>query len=152
MFSEYYFYTLAYNHNQEKKYENPITYRLDKIVEYKVSETKFKKSNMIDKQYHEGEFRKQMQFMNFGDRITVTFEFWGRSIEAVLDRLPTAEIREKYFDEDKNREIYKLTATIYGKGVKMWFLSQAEYLRVTAPRDFVDEMRETIDKMKENYN
>ena len=151
MFSEYYFYTLAYDHNRNKR-DNPITFRLDKILEYNITDIKFKKNNAIDKQFHEGEFRKQMQFMNFGDRITVTFEFWGRSVEAVLDRLPTAVIKEKYFDNEKQREVYRLTATIYGKGVKMWFLSQAEYLRVTAPKDFVDEMRDTIDKMKNNYN
>lgn len=33
----------------------------------------------------------------------------------------------------------------------MWLLSQAQYLEVIKPEEFREEMRETIEKMLENY-
>ena len=37
------------------------------------------------------------------------------------------------------------------RGVKMWFLSQAEFLEVMEPADFRQEMQETISRMLGNY-
>ena len=83
--------------------------------------------------------------MYTGEFKTIEFEFFGASIEAVLDRLPTAKVIEKI---DKG---YKVRAEIYGEGVKRWILSQKEYLKVTKPQDYVDEIKDTIQKMYELY-
>ncbi|WZL72386.1 hypothetical protein QBE52_15005 [Clostridiaceae bacterium 35-E11] len=42
-----------------------------------------------------GEFRKRVQFMFPGKLMKIKFEFYGQSIDAILDRLPSAEILEE---------------------------------------------------------
>ena len=42
--------------------------------------------------FQEGEFRKRIQFMFGGELRTIKFLYKGLSIEAVLDRFPTAEV------------------------------------------------------------
>lgn len=143
LFSEYYFYLLAYYHNKE--YKNPAVFRLDNFDSYNLNDINFKRSYSIKDRFEEGEFRKRVQFMNIGDLMTITFEFWGRSLDAVTDRLPTARI----IGSDGDRTI--LQAEVYGNGIKMWLLSQGEFLKVTKPQSFVDDMKQTISAMLENY-
>lgn len=76
---------------------------------------------------------------------TITFKFSGPSVQAVLDKLPTAKIIAR----DNN--VYTIEAEVYGDGIKMWLLSQGLWIKVTAPEDFVDEMRTTIEAMAKNY-
>lgn len=83
--------------------------------------------------------------MYTGDFKTIEFEFFGNSIEAVLDRLPTAE---KIGKTDRG---YIVRAEIYGEGVKRWILSQKEFLKVIKPKEYVDEIKNTIQKMYELY-
>ena len=143
VFSEYYFYLLAYFNG--KDYPNPAIFRLDNILGYTVTDEYFKKSPSYTNGFEEGEFRKRVQFMNIGDLMTIEFEFWGRSLDAVTDRLPTAKII------GKNGDRAILRAEVYGKGIKMWLLSQGEFLKVISPPAFVEEMKQTISAMMENY-
>ena len=76
---------------------------------------------------------------------TIRFEFTGPSVQAVLDKLPTAKIIER--DGKK----YLIEAEVYGNGIKMWLLSQGAWVKVVAPTDFVAEVREEIEKMKAMY-
>ncbi len=73
------------------------------------------------------------------------FKFWGSSIEAVLDKLPTAKIIEKNGDE------YLLEAEVFGKGIKMWILSQGDKLEILKPKVFREEMNQTIKNMIGHY-
>ena len=75
----------------------------------------------------------------------IKFEFWGSSIEAVLDRVPTAKIVDKYDNK------YLVEAEVYGKGIIMWILSQGSKIKLLEPKEFVNELIEQIDCMKENY-
>ena len=52
--------------------------------------------------------------------ISIRFKYTGPSIEAVLDRLPTAEIIEQDADG------WTVEAEVFGKGVDMWLRSQGE--------------------------
>ena len=52
----------------------------------------------------------------------IRFRYTGPSIEAVLDRLPTAEIVAQ--DEDG----WTVEAEVFGKGIEMWLRSQGEYM------------------------
>ncbi|WP_312060800.1 hypothetical protein [Anaerotignum sp.] len=54
----------------------------------------------------------------------VTFEFYGQAIEAVLDRLPTAEILTR--DDEK----YVVRVEVFGDGIDMWIRSQGENIKV----------------------
>ena len=144
LFSEYYFYLISYIHK-----ENPsrlITFRLDNFLSHTVTNTHFRRSHSIKNRFEEGEFRKRIQFMTTGNLITIEFEFWGRSLDAVTDRLSTAEIIRYNGDNAIVR------AQGYERGLKMWLLSQADTIKVLKPPEFVTEMKQTISRMMDNYS
>ena len=74
--------------------------------------------------FEEGEFRKRVQFMFGGKLRKVRFEYSGYSVEAVLDRLPTARIEK---EEDG---VYTISAEVFGDGIDMWLRSQGDRIRV----------------------
>lgn len=122
MFSEYYFYLTAFLEDKEG-FENPddlfpTIYRIDRIRSFRVTEEHF--TVPYKDRFQEGEFRKRVQFMYGGKLERIKFKYTGPSIEAVLDRLPTAEIVE----QDENGWI--VTAEVFGKGIDMWLRSQGE--------------------------
>lgn len=127
MFSEYYFYLAAYIRNIDRKgsFENPddnfpTIYRIDRIRALCVTDERF--SPAYAARFQEGEFRKRVQFMYGGKLQTVRFTYSGPSIEAVLDRLPTAKVT------DEQDGVYTVQAEVFGKGVDMWLRSQGEYV------------------------
>ena len=75
----------------------------------------------------------------------IQFEFTGPSVQAILDRIPTAKI--------VNRQNGKslIEADVFGTGIKMFLLSQGSWVKVTSPSEFVEEMKEEIEKMKSMY-
>ena len=128
MFSEYYFYLCAFIEDEKVK-ENfnvlndsfPTIYRIDRIRRLKVLDETFKV--IYKDRFEEGEFRKRIQFMFGGKLRKVRFEYSGYSVEAVLDRLPTAKIEK---EEDG---VYTISAEVFGDGIDMWMRSQGD--RVT---------------------
>ena len=120
MFSEYYFYLVAYLADDRKDY--PTIFRVDRIISVVDKKERFHVP-YADK-FEDGEFRKRVQFMYSGELKTVTFEYSGRSIEAVLDRLPTAEIISV------ENGVYMVSAETYGDGIYMWLRSQGEMVKV----------------------
>lgn len=129
MFSEYYFYVTGFIQGIDKAKEFdyaddpfPTIYRMDRIEQLKVTEEHFK-IPYADR-FEEGEFRKRIQFMYGGRLQTVRFEYSGTSIEAVLDRLPTAKILSECDGK------YVVQAEVFGKGIEMWFRSQGECVKV----------------------
>jgi len=125
MFSEYYFYLTAFI--DDKKLQEhfdvindsfPTIYRIDRIKNLKVLEERF--HIPYKDRFEEGEFRKRVQFMYGGKLQKVRFKYKGESLEAVLDRLPTAKVLE----EDK--EGFVVEAEVFGSGIEMWLRSQGE--------------------------
>lgn len=128
LFSEYYFYLVGFikEIDKEAEFENaddpfPTIYRIDRIQELEVMEERFK-IPYADR-FEEGEFRKRIQFMYGGKLRKVRFWCVGESVEAVLDRLPTAKILE-----EENGD-YLIEAEVFGKGIDMWVKSQGERIR-----------------------
>jgi len=59
----------------------------------------------------------------YGGRLNrIRFKYVGPSIEAVLDRLPTARITEQ------DEEGWFVDAEVFGKGIDMWLRSQGDYI------------------------
>lgn len=52
----------------------------------------------------------------------IRFRYTGPSLEAVLDRLPTAEI------VNQDSEGWTICAEVFGKGIDMWLKSQGDYI------------------------
>lgn len=126
MFSEYYFYLTAFLEDK-KGFENPddlfpTIYRIDRIKSFKVMEEHFKVP--YKDRFQEGEFRKRVQFMYGGKLERIKFKYTGPSIEAVLDRLPTAQIVEQ------GDGYWIVTAEVFGKGFDMWLRSQGEKIEL----------------------
>ena len=127
MFSEYYFYLTAYMCESEEnpdipKRPFPTIYRIDRIEEYEILEQRFQIP--YRDRFEEGEFRKRVQFMFGGELKTIHFRYKGLSIEAVLDRLPTAQV----INHDENG--WEISAEVYGEGIDMWIRSQGNYIEL----------------------
>lgn len=129
MFSEYYFYLLGHieNIDKDKYFENkedifPTIYRLDRIQNYKILNEHF--SIIYKNRFEEGEFRKRVQFMTGGKLKKLTFKYKGNSLEAVLDKIPTAEILEQ------QEEYTVISAEVFGNGIDRWILSQGKDIEI----------------------
>ena len=94
MFSEFYFYLIAFmaDATDEKK-DKPYYFRIDRIKQVTVHRTKFDIHDRPD--FDEGLLRKRSLFMWPGKLRTIRFEYSGPSVQAALDKLPTAKIIEK---------------------------------------------------------
>jgi predicted DNA-binding transcriptional regulator YafY len=129
MFSEYYFYLTAFiddlNVRQDFDVINdafPTIYRMDRIKSLRVLDEKFHVP--YSSRFEEGEFRKRVQFMYGGKFQKVKFKYSGSDIDAILDRLPTAEI----LDEEEG--VYTVSAEVFGKGIDMWVRSQGDVIKI----------------------
>lgn len=131
MFSEFYFYLVGFidkeNQLEKIKFEVeddpfPTIYRIDRIKEYAVTDTHF--NVLYQNRFEEGEFRKRVQFMYGGKLQKIKFWYKGPSVEAVLDRLPTAKILQ----HDGND--YLISAEVFGKGIDMWLRSQGDMVEM----------------------
>ncbi|MCF2664396.1 WYL domain-containing protein [Oscillibacter valericigenes] len=127
MFSEYYFYLVAFIRDIDRaaEFENPddlfpTIYRVDRIKEFHITGEHFQVP--YQERFQEGEFRKRVQFMYGGKLQKIRFKYTGPSIEAVLDRLPTAKIVEQTEDG------WIVKAEVFGKGIDMWIRSQGKYI------------------------
>lgn len=120
MFSEYYFYLIAWFANDSKDF--PAIFRVDRITNIKNLKQKF--NIPYRNRFSDGEFRKRVQFMDAGELKHIKFEFNGPSVEAILDRIPTAEI----IKSDGNKHTIK--AECYGDGVLMWLRTQGDYVKM----------------------
>ena len=124
MFSEYYFYLTAFLEDKTD-FDNPddlfpTIYRIDRIKSVKVLNEHFRVP--YAKRFEEGEFRKRVQFMYGGRLEHIRFRYTGPSLEAVLDRLPTAQV----IKTEENG--WLISAEVFGKGIDMWLRSQGEYV------------------------
>ena len=129
MFSEYYFYVLAHidGIDKEKYFENkddvfPTIYRVDRIQYFKVLEEHF--PIPYKERFEEGELRKRVQFMTGGKLRKLKFKYFGNSLEAVLDKIPTAQV----IAEIENG--YLISAEVFGNGIDKWILSQGKDVEV----------------------
>ena len=127
MFSEYYFYLCAYICASEEmpdvpKRPFPTVYRIDRIEEYKILQERF--HIPYRDRLQEGEFRKRNQFMFGGKLRRIYFKYKGLSIEAVLDRFPTAEI----IAHDETG--WTVKAEVYGDGVDFWLRGQGDLIEM----------------------
>ena len=80
MFSEYYFYLVAFIRNIDRKaeFENPddlfpTIYRVDRIRSFRVTDEHFQVPYL--ERFQEGEFRKRVQFMYGGKLQKIRFQY-----------------------------------------------------------------------------
>ena len=142
LFSEYYFYLIAYKAD-DMSYK-PIYFRIDRISSITEHREKFELEKKYD--FDEGNLREKNQFMFPGDTVKIRFEFSGLSLQAILDRLPTAKVVEK----NGNTSIIEAEVN-HGRGIIMYLLSQGSWVKVLSPQSLADEIKEEIEKMQSLY-
>ena len=130
-FSEYYFYLTAFIDDDVVKKDFdvlndsfPTIYRIDRIKALEVLNERF--HIPYSSRFEEGEFRKRIQFMYGGKLQKVKFRYTGTDIDAILDRLPTAQIL------DETDGTYIVSAEVFGKGIDMWIKSQGDSVQIIA--------------------
>lgn len=140
MFSDYYFYLFAFeiNHPKDIRY-----FRVDRITHIQRHKETFSTETH---KFDEGELRQRIQFMFPGETKKIRFEFTGPSTQAILDKIPTAKLVGK----SQGVDIIEADV-IYGRGFLMYMLSQGSWVKAIYPQVFVDDMKEEIKKMRENY-
>jgi predicted DNA-binding transcriptional regulator YafY len=114
MFSEFYFYLIAFLDDGRKDY--PIVFRADRIGNLAGAKKKF--AIPYHKKFSDGEFRKRVQFMYPGKLRKIRFTYTGPSVEAVLDRLPTAKVLSQ------KGGACEIEAEVYGNGMDFWLKGQ----------------------------
>lgn len=130
IFSEYYFYLTAFidekdesrNHFEVLNDAFPTIYRIDRIKKFQVLDEQFYVP--YRDRFEEGEFRKRIQFMYGGKLQKVKFRYTGSDVDAILDKLPTAQILEE------TEAGYVISAEVFGKGIEMWLRSQGEMVEM----------------------
>ena len=139
MFSEYYFYVIALYDDADEGEVYRI-FRIDRLADLKETGKSFRIPH--NAKFHDGEFRKRVQYMYDGKMQTIRFKYHDSSIEHVLDRLPTAKAK-KVADG-----VYDVAAEVSGKGILIWLLSQGSQVEVNAPRELREEWLSEINRMK----
>ena len=142
MFTDYYFYLIAFR--TDGKTDKPYYFRIDRIKQITIHRKKFDAFDTPD--FDEGLLRKRSLFMWPGKLRTIRFEFSGPSVQAALDKLPTAKIIERLGGGK-----YLIEAEVYGDGIKMWLLSQGTWVKVVSPAEYVDEMRKEVEAIAAYY-
>ena len=142
LFSEYYFYLIAYMADDAEY--NAKYFRVDRISAMMEHRENFQLDRKYD--FDEGDLREKNQFMFPGENIKIRFAFSGLSVQAILDRLPTAKIVEK----NGNTSIIEAEVN-HGRGIIMYLLSQGFWVKVLSPQSLVEEMQEELEKMQSYY-
>ena len=149
LFSEYYFYMMGVIDDEEGHRNfmrrGPAIYRFDRIRDVEETEERF--DGNITRQFKEGEFKNKVQFMYGGDLQKVEFLFEAPSPESVLDRLPTAEIKEVRKEASSGRKRYHVSAYVRGNGILMWLRSQGSRVEILSPRTLRDDWITDAEKL-----
>lgn len=140
-FSDYYFYLIAYRCDVDDW--KPLYYRVDRIANI----IEHRKHFTLDKKhdFDVGDLRKKNQFMFPGEYRKIRFEYSGVSVQAILDKIPTAKVADKIGDAKI------IEAETFGTGVNMFLLSQGSRVKALYPPEFVEEMKNEIANMYKLY-
>lgn len=142
LFMDYYFYLIAFKIDGDP--EEPRYFRIDRIKELTIHRKHFTTAD--SPAFDEGLLRQRSLFMWPGKLRTIRFEFTGPSVQAVLDKLPTAKI----IDHENGK--YLIEAEVYGDGVKMWLLSQGAWVKVVEPEELVRMIENEVKIIENLYN
>ena len=123
----------------------PYYFRIDRIKQ--ITEHRCNFSFDETPNFDEGLLRQRSLFMWPGGLRTIRFEFNGPSVQAVLDKLPTAKIIERLGGRK-----YLIEAETYGDGIKMWLLSQGAWGKAVSPPEFVDLMKNEVTSIHKTQN
>ena len=137
----HYFYVVAYN----LTFDSYMTLKLDRILDWKVS-TEKKPQISYGEKFRDGEVRNKRVDPFMGRELTIRVQF-AYDPTIVTDQFPTARIIENTPDGAVIEFISQETP-----GLKRWLLSQADALTVLSPQSLVNDMKNFLKRMQQNYD
>lgn len=141
-FSQYYFYLTACRSDMDTL--DAVYYRIDRIREME----KLDENIPLEiGERHEKEMTKiYAQNMFMGERMKIRFLYTGLSIQAILDKFPTAQVVRQ------DKDGVEISAMVeYSRGTVMELLSQGSWIRVLSPDRLVEDINEELRKMSQYY-
>lgn len=135
IYSDCYFYLLACRADKENS--AMIYYRVDRIQTVNSSDRQVP-FNIMDRQKKEAA-RLYTQNMFMGEQTRIRFLYTGPSVEAILDRFPTAKI---LWQDENGAELSAMVE--YGRGTLMKLMEQGKWVKVLSPERVVKDMREEM--------
>lgn len=142
-FSSFYFYLLACRGDMENS--AVIYYRMDRIAE--IHERKERIPIEIEERRRLEKAKVYNQKMFMGQPMKIRFLYTGPSVEAVLDKFPTASVVRQH------GEAAEITAMVeYSRGTIMELLSQGRWVKVLGPKRLLDDIQTEIGVMKKIYD
>ena len=101
--------------------------------------------NIMERQKKEAA-RLYTQNMFMGEQTRIRFLYTGPSVEAILDRFPTAKI---LWQDENGAELSAMVE--YGRGTLMKLMEQGKWVKVLSPEKVVKDMREELGVMRGMY-
>lgn len=142
VFSAYYFYLMACM--AEETDSDVVYYRIDRISEMKILDEPVPLD--IEERRKKETARMYVQNMFMGERTKIRFLYTGPSVQAVLDRFPTAKIVKQ------NENGVEISAMVeYSRGTIMELLSQGSWIKVLAPERLIRDLEKELETMAEIY-
>lgn len=141
IFSEFYFYLIAFIDGAEYKY--PAFFRVDRIESFKMTDEHY--SEQLYEKYNAAKMRNCLQFMYAGELLQVKVRCKNLAVEAFKDRLPN-----HWFIADEGEwKVYG--AKVFGEGFIRWALSQGSSIEILEPVKIRDKLVKEIKSLKELY-
>lgn len=142
LFSEYYFYLVAFI--GDKEYTAPAFFRVDRIASVNVSNEIYPYSLLSA--YNVAYTNARLQFMFAGKQKTVELLAEGFAMEAILDRLPVSRV------ESLENGKYRIVAEVHDKGFIHWVLSQGTHIQILGPPEVRDQVTEHCKAILQQYS
>ena len=143
VFSNFYFYLLACRSDIEES--AVIYYRVDRMKEIREGKERIPVS--LEKRHRLDGARLYNQKMFMGKRTRIRFCYTGPSLQAVLDRFPTAEVIHQ---DDTGAEISAMVE--YSRGTIMELLLQGSWVKALGPEKLVEDMKKELQKIGALYD
>lgn len=142
LFSEYYFYLVAFIGNKE--YTAPAFFRVDRITSITKANEVYPYSLLSA--YNVAYTNARLQFMFAGKQKTVELLAEASAMEAVLDRLPASRV------ESLENGKYRIVAEVHDKGFVHWALSQGTHIKILAPSVVREQLIELCKAIFRQYS
>lgn len=139
-YDNHYFYVVAYH----LKHQTYTTFKLDRILAWE-SSSESKPNISYGRKFRDGDVRNQQVDAFKGRLISVKLAFYGDET-IVLDQFPDARLLSK----ENGRATLAFTSQ-NTPGLIRWLLSQGSALKILEPSSLVQELKNEIEKMRNNY-
>ncbi len=130
-------------------HNNVSHYRLDRITDIRLMDTKAKSAKSVVGLEHGINLPKHMAehiYMFSGESDTVTFRMEKHLINDVMDWFGSDVV---FSDEDADCVTARIHVNL--QAMKLWAIQYSPYVRVLSPQPLVEQVKEALHKALENY-